>query len=196
MKMLVLAYDGLKKACVVDPKTLDIYETYITKNDDKKDTNIYNSRCNRILSITSYILSVCLVNIVMWLCNMTKVEIPMFCFYLIVVLICLESVLVPCLRVEVDFINLNSVSKTKQRVEITNAVEIALVNEKKNYQCIFIALILSLIIMLLCFILNDFSHFDTGNALFITSILLLFPNRSITRRKTLKKLLAELEEMA
>ena len=127
---------------------------------------------------------------------MTKVKIPMFCFYLIVVLICLESVLVPCLRVEVDFINLNSVSKTKQRVEITNAVEIALVNEKKNYQCIFIALILSLIIMLLCFILNDFSHFDTGNALFITSILLLFPNRSITRRKTLKKLLAELEERA
>lgn len=196
MKMLVLAYDGLKKACVVDPKTLDIYETYITKNYDKKDTNIYDSRWNKILSITSYILSVCLVNIVMWLCNMTKVKIPMFCFYLIVVLICLESVIVPCLRVEVDFINLNSVSKTKQRVAITNAVEIALVNEKKNYQCIFIALILSLIIMLLCFILNDFSHFDTGNALFITSILLLFPNRSITRRKTLKKLLAELEERA
>ena len=73
---------------------------------------------------------------------------------------------------------------------------VSLVNEKKNYQCIFIALILSLIIMLLCFILNDFSHFDTGNALFITSILLLFPNRSITRRKTLKKLLAELEERA
>ena len=194
MKVFVLEFDRLNKAYVVDHKTLNVYET------EKIDNNMHYIKDHKrgdLLSICCTIVSMYWFNIMNILFNLIGLSPNTFIYYLTLMIYVFfyTKLLSPYLRVEVDSTNLKILSKTSHNMLIRNMTKNAQSWYNNEYKAFLVVFILEIIFIWIVLIVKDFSYNHLALTVFIFCLSSMFHNREITRRQTLKRLLAELEQM-
>ena len=198
MKVFVLEFDRLGKAYVVEPKTLNVYET------EKIENNIHyinDKKRNDILTLLCCTISVLWIFIMNDIFKLIGVSFNHYIFYvtLLIFVFSWTKMLSPYLMVKIESTRLNIISKISYNFLIRNMVKNILEDERKEYSGMTAVVICNIIYILL--VLFYYKRICLYPYMFIPVVSLssvmfsLFHNRMMLRRKTLKKLLAELEQM-
>ena len=195
MKVFVLEFDRLGKAYVVDPKTLNVYET------EKIENNIHyvnDKKRDGILSILCFTISVLWIFIMNDIFKRIGVSFNSYIYYvtLLVFVFFWTKILSPYLMVKIESTKLNLISKTSYNFLIRNMIKNILEGEKKEYVSM-IALIIgnAIYILFVLLIIKEYAYMFVSVVTLSPIMFNFFHNKMMLRRKTLKKLLAELEHM-
>ena len=195
MKVFVLEFDRLGKAYVVDPKTLNVYET------KKIENNIHyvnDKKRDEILSILCFTISVLWIFIMNDIFKRIGVSFNSYIYYvtLLVFVFFWTKILSPYLMVKIESTKLNLISKTSYNFLIRNMVKNILEDERKEYVSMTALVICNTIyILLVLFVIKEYAYMFISVVTLSPIMFNFFHNRMMLRRKTLKKLLAELEQM-